>query len=1323
MRTIDSIPIHNQIKHQHRTCRNLLLCLLAMILMISALPIQVWADNSSYNGTGGGSGGGSYNAAYSWNTTKQGYRVSIVDKDGSIVSTPIDFVYSQVPSNTEFYYDCKLESFASRTSPNPMYLISNVMSSEGFDSNKPLPSAMIWDYISQLGKSGPIAQGTLVKKWMMKGEFITGTYPQYNPSYWYPTTSGGNTGANESTGDNKGTENNEGTGESQDTTPSDTTTTPSTPSTSTQPDNKENDTQSSFLTEEQRNTYSQTYITLVRQEVEAFKRYGYTEDEIENGTRNFIMIELLPRINTLQISEYDKMVIQSNILNEYKNIISPEDIINKDNLSIAKSMFSSFLKIINPFEIAYASSTSGASNTSNSSQEDDGYIKSLLDYKVNGQYIFDIGDPSKGRVEIIQENDYRVMIEPILWFMPLTKSYEAYGKFIYGTITNIAQWSNYMSSHGYFDDGGIWHYWNIVRSVGAWSLYIEKDEEFTGTIIKSPAANFNTTPSVATLANNNIGYALHVYKTAGESVTQTYDPPMGDTEHPAPDPKSIPLKSGEKREINIVKTYQIRTTAGEIKHVTTLSRTKNPATIKILDEPTYKVKEWFISEVYNNPSSDTTWETSKQQAPSTGGAGSSPTKVKVEKPNTTLYVLLVKPEEVKQQDRMETDLIIHESQITKAVETINPNIENWGPKVMTFSAVDLNGICGERIIVGFNPQNNFPIFGTCTVEYQLDDVDWDYNAKNTKPIDTKIQANIGAFKPIMDKGADASGIRNTLNETKDAVESFNYKFTIWRGLDIPTIASYKNKNTSSIKDINNLLMRYGNTPQGNRYQGNVYTSNIYITLDMDVSLGDYRTTSKVPCNHRIPKTADHININTLNYDATATVEVYWGEQHEIGNDTASHELDLKTTLQGTNIKPKYHLGRMIQKDQAVTFYPYFRMTYQTTGQQDTERTNINILSQWLSEIMPNAYVEAAWASKEDFNLNLKSTQWSLHSKATSADKGWNHSNRVLPGGAIYTLDTEGKNKTYVSVVTWQPYFESEIINDVLLSGQSYTYEATEAPHKNLAIQAEETLENWRVVQYVKDVSKSNGKTPDITEKKNNTIALDGLKIEPNTSLRELGLTGKANDDVKYQLAINTTDNKVNESDIDILEQKEYITKYKVSADVEGKIHVYKDDSNSGWKEIFMLDKNQGAEALSGEALKLDQRTKIVTNLCKVLTRNTGNDTTASWASSDGKWYNEAFDGICIVRRETCFEVGYESPLIRSAALDPALCPVNKGQSDLFSKAYVSQFAMNNISDKAYGSNDGCIGTFLNQEVILPGWQEMFMSMPFAIPNATVQDLN
>ena len=156
--------------------------------------------------------------------------------------------------------------------------------------------------------------------------------------------------------------------------------------------------------------------------------------------------------------------------------------------------------------------------------------------------------------------------------------------------------------------------------------------------------------------------------------------------------------------------------------------------------------------------------------------------------------------------------------------------------------------------------------------------------------------------------------------------------------------------------------------------------------------------------------------------------------------------------------------------------------------------------------------------------------------------------------------------------------------------------------------------------------------------------------------------------------------------------------------------------------IDTIKKNEGIEVLSDESKELDDRTKVVTNLLTVLTRNEGNDKTASWATSDGKWYNEAFDGICYVRRETSFEVGFLDSPIRSAALDPNLTPVNKGQSDLFSTAFISQFRLNDKSDAYTSEAPGYVGKFKGQNVILPGAENMYKTRVFSIPNVNVQDL-
>ena len=1297
--------------------------LLATLMLITSLPITAYADD--YNGTGGGSSGGSTGGGLTWTSTKQGYRVTIVDKDANIVAAPVDFVYEALPNNTLVMANSKLEQFnvsnIAAGKRNAVYLISEVMKSEGFNPSEPWPSAMIWTFISSLGKEGPLAQGETVKKWMMSGEFIKGSYPTNG--------SGGSGGSAPSGGSNSGSKPSGG---------GSTTTKPpagngGSSSTPTKPPAENNNTGTSggnklpdgftdgFKPLAPLAEYKREYRKLITDKAKQYKSYGYSKSAFSTALSNYIKQVVNPKIDSLKLTASEKEAIKLAVLDEYRVQITSGgwiDLPTTGTGSSAKrssatpmaynmSNFQVGEDVIIPDEIVPLAS--GA-------EENDGYILPLLNYKSGGQYVFklngeDNSAAGKGRGEIIAQKGYRVMIEPIIWYIPLTKDKASYGRYVYGTITNQAQWSQYMKSHG-FDDSNLWHYGNITRKVGGWSLYIEKDEVFTGKTIKTPKDNFNNTIAVSSLADINNGYALHIYRASavpGESETQTYDPPQGKLEHPAPDPGDIPLSEGEKpedRKINIVKTYQNN---GE--HVVTYYRTTNPKTIRIMDEPEYKVEEWYKSKTYNNPTQDTTWAENHAQAAVDGGSGTRPATVQVLEPSTTLYVLLVKKDEAE----IEGDLIIRESQVTKAVETINGSIPNWGPKTMNFEAPDISGSCPEIWYCSDDDCGGH----RCGAPYVMQDTSWNYNHKNTEAIDKLIHADVGNFKAINARGADATGNRGSVSTYSNSVNTFNYKLVVWRGQDIPTTAAYKEK---SGHELNTLTTRYGKTPQGERYNGKEYTAPLKITLDKDAGLGDYITTSVT--DHGYSKSATHSNLNTLNYDAIVKVEVYWGKAHQLGNLTATGSQPIQTVLIGKPSQPKYSGGQMKQSDKDVTWYPYIRMTYQTTGKADTDRTNVNILSQWLSELTPNDYVEAAWVADSDYNMNIRSSQWSIHNRATSGDKGWNYPNRVLPGGAIYSLDTMN-NKTWASIVTWQPYLEEEVRTKVVIEGTEFTYDSTKAPHDAFVAEATKALEDWRIVQYVKDFKSFDGKTEDLRTNKNTTLVLDGVKIAGGgqTLSGLTGLTGKTNTEDKYYMKPASTKEAANEGDIDILKVSTIEVKYKVTADVEGKIHVYRERDGSGWIEICTLDKNVGADGLYGEALTLDQRTKIITNLCTVLTRNAGNDKTASWAKSDGKWYNEAFDGICYTRRETSFELGYKAPNQRTAALDPALCPPNSGQSDLFKNAFLSQFFMNDKSDAYPSKPDGFIGSFKGLDVKLAGYKEMFKTVPFSIPNVNVQDLS
>lgn len=149
--------------------------------------------------------------------------------------------------------------------------------------------------------------------------------------------------------------------------------------------------------------------------------------------------------------------------------------------------------------------------------------------------------------------------------------------------------------------------------------------------------------------------------------------------------------------------------------------------------------------------------------------------------------------------------------------------------------------------------------------------------------------------------------------------------------------------------------------------------------------------------------------------------------------------------------------------------------------------------------------------------------------------------------------------------------------------------------------------------------------------------------------------------------------------------------------------------------------------LTGDAKEIDDATFFITNFVSALNRNKGTDYTAEWVDgpTEGKWYNDAFDGVYLARQQTTFNVGFAFSASRVSALDPALDPQNKGQSDLYTSAFLSQFCVDSQSEAAIaqGKVKNYIGTFKDVDITMPDMESMYISKKFYIPNANVQDLN
>lgn len=148
------------------------------------------------------------------------------------------------------------------------------------------------------------------------------------------------------------------------------------------------------------------------------------------------------------------------------------------------------------------------------------------------------------------------------------------------------------------------------------------------------------------------------------------------------------------------------------------------------------------------------------------------------------------------------------------------------------------------------------------------------------------------------------------------------------------------------------------------------------------------------------------------------------------------------------------------------------------------------------------------------------------------------------------------------------------------------------------------------------------------------------------------------------------------------------------------------------------------DSLSGKAKEINDRTYIVNKLLDAVEQGSGYD---AESITIPQWYEECLDGISIVIYTTTLETGMIQPSERTAVLDVKLTPSNKGQSDLFSKAYSSQFKMKDTSsiqaEKEKVSDFCSILGFNTKSLYMEDMEDLYHSKIFYIPNVNTQDLS
>lgn len=756
---------------------------------------------------------------------------------------------------------------------------------------------------------------------------------------------------------------------------------------------------------------------------------------------------------------------------------------------------------------------------------------------------------------------------------------------------------------------------------------------------------------------------------------------------------------------------------------------------------------------------------------------------------TTLYVRLLKTD-------VETEVqyganVISESQLNKVIGTDKKFGDDatqnaaWGDYIFNCRLAPIgnhtysvrHSYTGED-----NKTHYYTTTHTCTRDY-TGLAKFNYSAEQS-PYAVETQSKAGAaniFAPVI---VTKNGAGTTATTSRVASGGFNWDngpeytgedgvaqfTTIWRGcVDTVTLAKYKQPDMSGYGVLSTLFSAANSNP-AKRATAAQYTKPISLTLK--------GTPSPVAVKHSYSghgseSVTPTMTPDTVEFTGTVSIFCYAGTSKQTASVDAKKLSGVTSGKFLINSYPK-------KLSTTLKFNPYIRMSFQYTQDgynttsyntdgaklyktgaaigQNIFSTSVStyvkdrtayVLSDKQSAILPSNAIEVGWYNEKQtaggYGLQMTSQQWSVHNRATNGSDVWRKPNQVLPGGAMYQLNTTG-SETTLRAITYNTMVNPA---DTWIDGATASEysAATVVKNNNDFIETyRKVLEDYKIVQWVnKDY------TLDTAWSDSN-----GVKIERGgESLSKLGLNTNASTDEKYLLFAAGSNKGASEGDIDIISESYVVTMYKFFTDTEGNVYFAKVQGSPSNKpaDTSTLDSLMGqlkntngtnpsgamilgnrkqnvdtilttAQTSYNDVYQLDEKTGALRNVINAVTRNKGNDENAAWVN-DERWYNEAFDGYYVAMQTMTYKIGFKDPSRRVSVLDPNLCPAKSSTSNIFSNAHISQFRLNNKSDNALAASKGAgyVGTFIGVDVFMPDVENMLYTRPFYIPNANVQDLD
>lgn len=761
---------------------------------------------------------------------------------------------------------------------------------------------------------------------------------------------------------------------------------------------------------------------------------------------------------------------------------------------------------------------------------------------------------------------------------------------------------------------------------------------------------------------------------------------------------------------NIVKSYHTvnKTTGTDTDDGCYMSKNVTNNVI-IDDEPEYKVQNWKVttSEPVSVPGTDAGWNPPGTVQPE-NGSGKSTGSTTVKPPSKTVFVQLIREEEEDEELIDGIDYYIRESQISKQVllseaET-NTDAQNViTDQILIWEMPRLKNTCTghgykETTTNDDGTQSQEDRTAYCSGWYISDD-SMEFSLKNDDKDNYKtVLANgDGWWEHPKNNGSSSYEYTRTSFDADDIKPAgWDLKMVIHRGLDKLTLAEWKNVGLEpeTLTDESDMYA-VDNTPQGRRKTQD-FTDTFNVTFKTNG--GDLITKSKPRTGSGHGTCAEFTATTVFNPVTISPLNVYtYTYSGKPDGGFTNMDCNNEKMIVNGNIKS----GVMLPTGTAFSFYPYIEMRFDTLTGKDYPAY---VLGQYRRSIAPNDYAEIEWHKADEGNLTLSSRQWSLHASATSGS-GWRQKDSVLPGGAVMNLGIKKEDRQRVTVRTYQTILEGDGRIQAEYAGtvQGMTLEDARGYHEAFVQSVADGLDSLCVRQWVNTRWEGD--------------PFDGQAVEPGCSLGS-GFDAKDHKafvDEKYyfrDLGIGSNA-QAQEGDLDVRIGDTGESKYTFSSNTKGDILM---------NGSALFGQGSGAGEISGVAKEINDRTMIVTKLVDAVERNTGNDSEAKNISP--RWYNEAFDGVTVVVFTTVIETGMIDPAERAAVLDVKLTPENKGQADLFTKAYVSQFKMNDTS-AAY-TNKEQIGIFSNmggmRDVYMSEMELLYTSKKFYIPNVNTQDL-